>query len=177
MDVRVGLYRKLSAEELMLLNCGVGEDSWESLDSKESQPVHPKGNQSWIFTGRTDVEAEAPILWPHEAKNWFIWKAPDAGKDWRQAQKGMTEDEMVGWHCWLEGHEFEYSPGVGDGQGGLACCSPWCCKESDTTGRLNWKLCLPAVGKIQYRPWVIVSFLICTMGTILTLLSEHCHEH
>ena len=95
------------------------------LDCKEIQPVHPKGNQSWIFIGRTDVEAETQILWPPDAKSWLIWKNPDAGKDWRQEEKGTTEDEMVGWHHWLNGHEFEQTPGVGDGQGGLACCSPW----------------------------------------------------
>ena len=82
----------------MLLNCGVGEDSWESLGQQEIQPVHPKGNQSWIFTGRTVAEAEAPILWPLDAKNWLIGKDLDAGKDWRQEEKGTTEDEMVGWH-------------------------------------------------------------------------------
>ena len=95
--------------------------------------VNPKGNQSWIFIRRTDADAEAPILWPHDVKNWLIWEDPDAGKDWRQAENGTTEDEMVGWHHWLDGHEFEGVPGVGDGQGSLACCSPWGCKESDMT--------------------------------------------
>ena len=108
------------------------------LDCKEIQPVHPKGNQFWIFIGRTDVEAETPILWPPDVKCWLIWKDPDARKDWRQEEKGTTEDEMVGWHHWLNGLEFEYTLGVGDGQGGLECCSPWGCKESDTTDRLNW---------------------------------------
>ena len=100
--------RKLSAEELMLLNCGAGEDSLSSpLDYKEIQPVHPKGNQSWMFTGMTDVEAAIPILWPPDVKIWLLWKDPDAGKDWGQEKKGMIEDEMVGWHHWLNGHEFE----------------------------------------------------------------------
>ena len=108
------------------------------LDSKEIQPVHPKGNQSWIFIGRTDVEAETPILWLPDSKSWLIRKDPDAGKDWGQEEKGMTEDEMVGWHHWLNGHEFGWTLGVGDGQGGLACCSSWGHKESDTTERLNW---------------------------------------
>ena len=99
------------------------------LDSKEIQPVHPKGYQSWIFIGRTDAEAEAPGLWPLDSNNWFIVKDPDAGKDWRQEEKWMTEDEMVGRHHWLDGHEFEQTPGVGDGQGGLVCCSPWSHKE------------------------------------------------
>ena len=139
MDVRVGLWRKLSAEELMLLNCGVGEDSWESLGVQRApQPVHPKGNQPWIFIGRTDFEAETPILWPPDAKNWFIWKDPDAEKDWGQEEKGITEHEMVGWHHRLNGTEFEQTPGVGDGQGGLLCCSPWGHKDSDTTEQLNW---------------------------------------
>ena len=95
------------------------------LDCKEMQPVSSKGNQSWIFIGGTDAEAEAPNLWPHDAKNWLIWKGPNAGKDWRQDEKGMTEDELSGWHPRLNGHEFEQAPGVGDGQGSLVCCSPW----------------------------------------------------
>ena len=98
------------------------------LDCKEIKPVHPKGNQSWIFITRTDAEAEPPILWPSDAKNWFIWKDPDAGKDWRQEQKGMMEYEMVGWHHWLDGHKFEQARAVGDGHGGLTCWSPWDCK-------------------------------------------------
>ena len=97
MDVRVGLWRRLSAKELMLLNCGVGEDSLSPLDCKEIQPVHPKGDQSWVFIGRTDVEAESPILWPPNVKSWLIGKDTDAGKDWGQ-EKGTTEDKMVGWH-------------------------------------------------------------------------------
>ena len=108
------------------------------LDCKEIKPVHPKGNQSWIFIGRTDVEAETPILWPPDEKNWLIGKDPHAGKDWGQEEKGKTEDEMVGWPHELDGHEFEWTPGVGDGQRGLVCCSPWGHKESDTTERLNW---------------------------------------
>ena len=105
------------------------------LDCKEIQPVHLKGNQSWIFIGRTDAEAEAPILWSPDAKNWLIWKDPDAGKDWRWEKKGMTEDEMVGWHHRLDGHEFEQALGVGDGQGSLVC---WGLKESDMTEWPNW---------------------------------------
>ena len=122
----------------MLLKGGIGEDPWESLGLQGNQEVHPKGNQSWIFIGRTDAEAETPILWPSDGKNWLIGKKnPDAGKHWRQ-EKGMTEDEMAGWHHQLNGHEFEQALGVGDGQGSLVCCSPWGCKESDTTERLNW---------------------------------------
>ena len=108
------------------------------LDCKEIQPVHPKGDQPWVSIERTDAKAETPILWPPHAKSWLIGKDPDAGRDWGQEEKGMTEDEMAGWHHWLDGHEFEWSPGVGDGQGGLACCDSWGHKESDTTERLNW---------------------------------------
>ena len=108
------------------------------LDCKEIQPVHPQGNQFWIFIGRTDAEAETPILWPPDAKNWLNGKDPDAGKDWRQEEKQLIEDEMTGWHHQLNGHEFEQAPGVGDGQGSLACCSPWVCKVLDMTEWLNW---------------------------------------
>ena len=94
--------------------------------------------QSWIFVGRTDVEAETPVLWPPDAKSWLIWKDPDAGRDWRQEEKGMTQDEMAGWHPWLDGHGFGWTPGVGDGQGVLVCCNSWDCKESDMTERVNW---------------------------------------
>ena len=103
----------------MFLNCGAGEDSWESLGQQGDQPVHPKGNQSWIFIGRADAEAETPILWPPDAKSWLIWKDPDAGKDWRQEEKGATEDEMAGWHHRLDACDFKWTPGIGDGQGGL----------------------------------------------------------
>ena len=122
----------------MLLNCVLEETLKSPSDCKEIQPVHPKGNPSWIFTGRTDAEAETPILWPLHAKSWLIGKDPDAGRDWGQEEKGTTEDEMAGWHHRLDGHEFEWTPGVGDGQGGLACCNSWGHKESDTTERLNW---------------------------------------
>ena len=112
------------------------------LGCKEIQPVQPKGDQSWIFIGRTDVEAETPILWPPDAKSWLIWKDPHSGKDWGQEEKGMTEDETVGWHHWHNGHEFGWTPGADDGQGGLACCVSWGHKESDTTERLNWTCCV-----------------------------------
>ena len=108
--------------------------------SKEIKPVNPKGHQSWIFIGRTDAEAEAPTLWPPIAKNWLIGKDPNTGKDWRQEEKGTTEDEMAGWHHQLDGQELEQAPGVVNGQGGLACFSPWGCKESDTTEQLNWTI-------------------------------------
>ena len=108
------------------------------LDYKEIQPVHPKGDQSWVFIERTDAEAETPILWPPDVKSWLIWKDPDAEKDWGQEEKGTTEDDMAGWHHWLDGCESEWTLGVGDGQGSLVCCSPWGRKESDTTEWLNW---------------------------------------
>ena len=112
------------------------------LDCKEIQPVYPKGNQSWIFSGRTDAEAETPILWPLDVNNWLTGKDPDAGKDWRQEEKGMTEDEMVGWYHQLCGHGFEHASGVGDGQGSLVCCSPWSCRvRYDWATELNYFLC------------------------------------
>ena len=117
------------------------------LDCKEIQPVHPKGDQSWLFIGKTDVEAETPILWPPDAKSWLIWKDPDAGKDWGQEEKGTTEDEMVGWHHQLDGHGFRWALVVGDGQGGLACCGSWGGKELDAT-ELNW------TEPLQYPTWV-----------------------
>ena len=107
------------------------------LDCKEIQPAHSKENQSWIVTGRTDAEAETPILWPPDVKSWLFGKYPDVGKDWGQEEKATTEDEMVGWRQRLNGHEFEQTPGGGNGQGSLACCSPWV-TQLDTTERLNW---------------------------------------
>ena len=107
------------------------------LDCKEIKPVNRKGNRSWISTEGTDDGAEAPILWPFDVKNWLTGKDPDAGKDWRREEKGMTEDEMVGWHHWFNGYEFEQTSGDSEGQGSLVCCSSWGRKESDTTERLN----------------------------------------
>ena len=122
-------HRKIDAFELWC---------WRRLlDCKEMQPVHPKGDQSWVFIGRTDVEAETPILWPPDVKSWLIWKDPDAGKDWGQEEKGTTEDEMVGWHHWLNRNEFEQILGDSEGQGSQAYCSPWGCKEPNTTEWLN----------------------------------------
>ena len=108
------------------------------LDCKEMQPVHSKGDQSWVFIGRNDVEAETPVLWPPHGKSWLIGKDSDAGRDQDQEEKGMTEDEMAGWHHWLNWHGFGWTPGVGDGQGGLVCCSSWGGKELEMTERLNW---------------------------------------
>ena len=110
------------------------------LDCKKIKAVNHKGNQSWIFIGRTDAEAEAPIFCPPDAKDWLIGKDHHSGKEWRQEEKGPTEDEMVGWHHQLDGHEFEQAPGVGDGRGSLVCCSPWGCKRvgHDWATELKW---------------------------------------
>ena len=108
------------------------------LDCKEIQPIHSEGDQPWDFFGENDAKAETPVFWPPDAKSWLTGKDSDAGKDWGQEEKGMTEDEMAGWSRWLNGHEFEWTPGVGDGQRGLACCNLWVRKESDMTEQLNW---------------------------------------
>ena len=123
------------------------------LDCKEIQPVHLKGNQSWIFFGKTDAEAETPILWPPDAKTWLIWRDPDAGKDWRWEEKGTTEDEIVGWHHCLNGHEFEWTLGVGDGQGGLACCNSWGHRvRHDCATKLNWTEGFPGSSVVKNLP-------------------------
>ena len=137
MDVRVRPWRKLSTEELMLLDCDVGENSWESLGLQGFKPVNPKGNQSCIFIGRTDAEVETPILLPSDVKNWLITKNSDAGKDWRQEEKAMTEDAMIGWHHQLDGHEFGQAQGVGD-RWGIWCAIVHGIAESDMTVWLNW---------------------------------------
>ena len=119
-------YKESWARKNWCFSTMVLEKALESpLDCKEIQPVHPKRDQSWVFIGMTDVEAETPILWPRHAKSWLIWKDPDAGKDWGQEEKGMIEDETVGWHHRLNRHEFGWTLGAGDGQGGLECCSSW----------------------------------------------------
>ena len=116
-----------------------------SLDCSEIKPVNPKENQPWVFIGRSDAETEALIFWPPVEKNWLTGKDLHGGKHWRQEEKGATEDEVVGWHYWLKGHEFEQALGVGDGKGSLACCGPWGHKESDTTERLNWLKHFPSI--------------------------------
>ena len=141
MDVRVGLWRKLSAKELMPWNSGVGEDSWESL-GLQGDPTSPFWRRSTLgVLGSNDAKAEIPVLWLPHVKSWLTGKDFDAGRDWRQEKKRMAEDEMSGWHQGLDGHEFEWTLGVGDGQGGLVCCNSWGHKESDTTEGLNWTDC------------------------------------
>ena len=156
MDVRVGLWRRLSTEELMLVNCGVGEDSWESLGLQ--------GDQPWDYFGRNDAKDETPVLWPPHVKSWLIGKDSDAGRDWGQEEKGTIEDEMGGCHHRLDGHEFEWTPGVGDGQGGLECCDSWGGKESDTTERLNWT---------ELSPYIIYFSLFSLRGLANTIVSYH----
>ena len=122
----------------MLWNCGIGEDSWESFGLQWDLPVHSEGDQPWDFFGKNDAKAETPVLWPLHVKSWITGKDSDAERDWGQEEKGTTEDEMAGWHHWLDGRESEWTLGVGDGQGGLACCDSWGRIESDTTEWLNW---------------------------------------
>jgi len=153
------------------------------LDCKEIQPVHPKGDQSWVFIGRSEAEAETPILWPHDEnwlfKCWLIGKDSDAGKDWGQEEKGMTEDELVGWHHWLDGHGFGWTPGVGDGQGGLVCCGSWGHKESDMTEQLNWTelklpgLAYPSLSSATHRHSISASLLegVCAINLSLDNLN------
>ena len=138
------------------------------LDCKEIQPVHLKGNQSWIFTWRSDAKAETPILWSPDVKHWLTGKDPDVGKDWRQEEKGKTEDEMVGWNHWLNGHEFEQAPGVGDGQRCLAYCSPWGRKELDRTEWLNWTEELGTKAVLPLSSW--------QHGRLLSVLNHYCPE-
>ena len=132
------LCSRLSAEELILSSVLLEKTLESPLDCKEIKPVHSKGNQPWIFFERTDTEVEAPILWPPDVKSWLTGKYPDSGKDWRHWRRGMTEDEIVGWHKQLNGHEFGQAWWVNDGQGSLACCSVWGCKESDMTEPPDW---------------------------------------
>ena len=134
----IGLWRRLSTEELMLWTVVLEKTLESPLDCKEIQPVYSEGDQPWDFFGRNDAKAEAPVLWPPHVKNWLIGKDSDAGRDGGQEEKGTTEDEMAGWHHRPDGHESEWTPGDGDGNGGLACCVSWGRKESDTTERLNW---------------------------------------
>ena len=132
------------------------------LDCKEIQPIHSEGDQPWDFFVRNDAEAETPVLWPPHVKSWLIGKDSDAGRDWGQEEKGMTEDEMAGWHHWLDGRESKWTPGVGDGQGGLACCDSWGHKELDTTEWLNWTKCL-----LYMDDFTIYSFNLLLTASVL----------
>ena len=164
MDVRAGHKESWAPKNWCFWTVVLEKTLENPLESKEIQPVYPKGNQSWIFIGRIDAEAETPILQSPDVKNWLIGKDPDVGKDWSQEEKGTTEDELVGWHHWLNGHEFDQALGVGDGQGSLACCSPWGRKELDTTERLNWTE-LPSIAMslgLQITFWSI--YLIFSNG-------------
>ena len=138
MDVRVGLEESWAPKNWCFWTVVLEKTLESALECKEIQPIHSKGDQSRVFFGRIDAKAETPILWPPHAKSCLIGKDSDAGRDWGQEEKGMTEDEMAGWHHRLDGLEFEWTLGVGDGQGGLACCNSWGPKESDTTEQLNW---------------------------------------
>ena len=156
---------------ILMLRTVVLEKTLESpLDSKEIKPVHPKGNQSWTFIGRTDAEAETPILWPPDAKSWVTEKDPNAGKDWRQEEKWMTEDAMVGWHHRLNGHKSEQIPGDGEGQGRLACCSPRGHRESDKTERLNNKWISLFRFEFQLSYLLTLTKLVSPSGSQLPLM-------
>ena len=149
----------------MLLNNNVAEDSWESLGRRGNQTNQFfKGNEFWIFIGRTDAEAEAPVLWPSDVKSWLIWKDPDAGQDWRQDEKGMTEDELVGWHHRLDGHEFEQAPETGEGQGSLACCSLWVAKSQTQLSDWTAFQCADLILSNGFQP------------VILSSIMTSCHE-
>ena len=146
---------------------------WTAVLEKtlEIQPVHPKGDQSWVFIGRTDVKAETPILWPLDTKNRLLGKDPDAGEDWRQEEKGMTEDDTVGWHYRFDEHEFDQALGVSDGQGGLACCSSWGHRELDTTEWLNWTELRAAGGwSTNWRTIIFLEhmFIVCVSRSVVS---------
>ena len=144
----------------MLLNCGVGEDSWESLDCKEIQPVHPKRDQSWIFIGGTDVEAETPILWPPDSKSWLIWKDPDVGKDWWREEKGTTEDEMVGWHHLLSWTWVWVNSGIWwwTGRPGMLQSLVSQRVKHNWVTELNWDYTVHGIVYVQILEWVAFSF-------------------
>ena len=157
--------KKLRAKELMLLRklkVVLKKTLQSLLACKGIKPVNPKGNQSWISIGRIDAEVETPILQPPDVKDWLIGKDSDAGKDWRQEEKKMTEEEVVGWHHWLNGHEFEQAPRVGDVQGSLACCSPWGRKESDMTERLDWTEMDPFFFFLTAKKWNKITLIYKT---------------
>ena len=172
-----GLWGKLSAKNWCFWTAVLEKTLKSPLDSKEIKLVHPQGNQSWTFIGRTHAETETSKLWPSDAKNWLIWKDSDAAKDWRWEEKVMTEDEMAGWHHRIDGHQFEEAPGVDERHGGLVCCSPWGRKESDSTEQLNcmnkirmcagsisFKSCLKWSPNFDELPWLLSSCLRWFLG-------------
>ena len=169
MDVSVGVWRKLSTKKFMLLNCDVGEDSWESLGLQ--------GDPFWrrlalcVLWGN-DAKAETPVLWPPHAKCWLVGKDSDAGRDWGQEEKGTTEDEMAGWHHWLDACEFEWTPRVGDGQGGLLCCDSWGHKESDMTERLNWIIIVWYWFLIAIIIIIALSFLVSKYSLVAQMVKN-----
>ena len=167
--MRVGLWRKLSTEELMLWTAVLEKTLESPLDCKEIQPVHPKGDQPWVFIGKTDAEAETPKVWPPHVNSWLIEKDPDAGRDWRQ-EKGTTEDEMAGWHHWLNGRESEWTLGVGDGQGGLVCCDSWGRRvRYDWATELNWT-------ELKYPSRNSDSYCLIQKSDSMMALSEHWQD-
>ena len=156
---------------------GVLEKTLESpLDCKEIQPVHSEGDQPWVFFGRNDAKAETPVLWPRHVKSWLTGKDSDAGRDWGQEEKGMTEDEIAGWHHWLDGCESERTPGLGDGQEGLACCNSWGLKELDTTEQLNWTdVCLVNRRVKEQTPGIVSGQCICCCSAAKSCLTLRSH--
>ena len=164
MDVRVDCEESWAPKNWCFWTVVLEKALESPLDCKEIQLVHRKRDQSWVLIGRTDVEAETPILWPPDVKNWLIGKGPDAGKDWGWEEKGTTEDEMAGWHHWLDGHGFAWTLGVGDGQGGLVFCGSWGCKESDMTDRLNWT---------ELNWFGISAFVFCCFPEIVWVSWQH----
>ena len=177
MDVRVGPQETWALKNWCFWTV-VLENPLENLENplncKEIQAVHPKGNQSWVFIGRTDAETEAPILWPPEVKNWLIGKAPDAGKDWRQEEKGMTEDEMVEWHHRLDGHGLEQALGIGDGQGNLACYSPGVAKSQ--TQLSDWtEMNLGPNSTVHFQPVNLANcYVVLSVDTLPAMCEASC---
>ena len=157
----------------MLLNCSVREDFRIPWPARGSKPVSPGGNQPWIFIGRTNAKAEAPVLWPLDVKNWLTGKDPDAGKDWRQEKKRMTETEKVGWHHWLNGHEFEQTLGDGEGQGSLECCNQWVAKsriqQSDWTMTI-----LPSLA--SFEQYYVSDIHLCWCSVAEVILFPCCNS-